>query len=233
MLAERGSKLNLEAEKSGALARDLPRAGVRISEEMSGYISRGSGLDYEAAAEAGQSVGNTILFNLCVESSCIDSLLEDAEYEATVTGYVEAPVLAPSRMHILHGRFRQYRAETGEAASRQMQYRLHVRSCEGMEYTLIAFRRIPGHFVLDAWPDMSTVYLTIMMGAGPNTPLWGSGILRTELEQFAKQLNAIEAINVDSPLQRLETVVRFGRFYAGRMWDQLGGPFSGSTRSDQ
>jgi GMC oxidoreductase/FAD binding domain len=233
MLAERGLKLNCRTENPGAEAGKQTGAGVRLTEEMNGFISSRFGLDYEAAAAAGQADGNSISFSLCVECDCIDTLLEDSNHEARVTGMVVAPVLAKSPLKIVHGRFSMYQVQRNETSFRQMQYRLPIRAEDGAEYTLIAFRHIPGQFVLDVWPDMSTVYVTIMKGAGTDAPLWGSGILRTDLDQFTHQLNSMEAINVDGPLQRLETLVRFGRFYAGRLWDQLGGPFSGSARSDQ
>ncbi len=227
MTAERGWKLNCEADVSGDVAGDRPRAGVRYNERMQGYVAHGRGLDYEAAAAEGQASGGAILFELTIETDCLDSMLSDSEYEARITGAVTAACLAPGVLKVVHGRFRLYQPEGAEAAARQMQYRLHLRAEDGSEFTLTGFRRIPGNFVLDAWPDMSTLYITVMQGAGPNTPLWGSGILRTDLDQFARQLGSIEAINANGALHRLETVVRFGRFFAGPMWEQLGGPFSG------
>src|SRR5205807_2451648 len=74
----------------------------------------------------------------------------------------------------------------------------------------------------DLWSDTTTLYITVRE-AGSGSHVLGRGVLTISPTDFLKQMTTFEVTNARSLLERLQATVRFGRFFAGTLYDTYGG----------
>jgi cholesterol oxidase len=82
---------------------------------------------------------------------------------------------------------------------------------------------------LHVWHDTSTLFITLYDGADASAPVIGRGILHIEPADFAKQMTTLRVNNAANREQELEAMARFGKFFAGILWESYGGLFAGPT----
>ncbi len=197
------------------------RRRLRFTERMAGHCSTGSAADFAQAEEEGKRTGSTCSFVLTIVTEDLDRMIDHEDHEAGLVGTVTVPSLSDEAMTTVEGRFNLF-VEAGEGeGTKKMRYRMGLQSVEGKQY------RFDGHKVIrddpgaELWDDTTTLYATITEGAAESGPVVARGILRIAPEDFAKQATTITARDSDGNTS-LQAAARFGRFFAGTLWDTYG-----------
>lgn len=218
-----------------------PRAlGIQFSETMKGHISTGISAeistqitdDYQAAADRGKADGSSFTFTLTIISDDLDHMLADPMHQARMIGTVNAPALSPDPITVTEGVFNLFVDDPEHVDGRQMRYRMKMSTAEGRHYYFVGFKSIHNDRGLDVWPDTTTLYVTVYEGDNDAGQVVARGILRIPPEDFMTQLTTMRVLNATSTQQRLAATARFGRFFAGALFDVFGGVVRPLTRFD-
>lgn len=196
---------------------------------MRGYLSTEVLDDYKQAAERGERDNSACEFTLTVASADLNRMLEDPNHTATLTGTVTAPALTPRPMAVLRGEFHLFVPDPERVETRLMRYRMLLQGAGDEKFFFDGYKTVPGDGVLSIWHDTSTLYVTVFRGEDSASPVTGKGILHILPEDFMHQLTTIQATNAPNELERLRAEARFGRFFAGVLFDVYGGIFARPT----
>lgn len=229
-LAERGMA-HLAEDRGWTIDYGLPsrppavpprKLGIQFTETMRGHISSDVTDDFEAAAAHGRKTGSDFAFTLTVISDDLEAMLADEAHPARMIGSVTAPALSPTPLTATDGVFNLFVRAPDDPAARRMAYRLRLTSAEGKVYGFEGFKRIRDDFGPDIWADTTTLYITLRDGVADDAPLLARGILKIRPDDFIKQLATLEVRNAAGLKERAEAVARFGRFFAGTLFEVYG-----------
>ena len=231
LLAEdRGWTLSYSLPSAPGKPAPALKTGIQFTETMRGWFSTKVQDDYERAAERGKSDGSPFEFTLTIRSDDMDAMLSDSAHAARLVGTVEAPALSAAPMTATRGVFNLFSDDPEVVNGRRMWYRMLVTSDEGKAYSFEGYKKVKhDRGQLDMWPDTSTLYITVWEGEkAAGTPL-GRGILHIQPADFAQQMRTLKVLNAETMPQRLMAQVRFGKFFAGAVWDVYGGVLAPAT----
>lgn len=226
---DRGWSIDYSLPSKVPPAVPLPELGLQFTETMRGFFSTsvvaGNSLeDYQIAWKQGKAEDSPCEFTLTVLSEDLELLLESASHPSRIVGTVTVPVISPVPLRVTDGQFNLLVMDPGEVNTRRMEYRMKLAAEDGSTYFFNGYKVVRSDKAgLDAWADTTTLYITIHAGADENSPVLGKGRLHIELLDFAKQLTTIQVSNAQSLGQRLDGIARFGRYFAGALWDVYGG----------
>ena len=195
---------------------------------MRGYLSTEIQDDYLRAAEKAQQKNSHCEFTLTVTSSDLDAMLGDPSHTAGLSGTVTAPALSPQAMTVLSGEFHLFVPDPEQVETRLMRYRMSLAGTGGENFLFDGFKVVRDDGVFNIWHDTSTLYITVFRAEVPESPV-AKGILHILPKDFLHQLTTIEATNAPNESERLKAEARFGRFFAGVLFDVYGGIFAKST----
>ncbi len=163
----------------------------------------------------------------------MDALIESPSHEAALLGTVEAPALSGQPLTVNDGVFNLFVEYPEQVGTRHIVYRMKLTSEEGKTYFFKGFKRVaddPGRAdVLEVWRNNATLYVTIFEGDDDSGAVVGSGVMHVQPADLAKQLTTMKVLNATSATQRLEALARFGKYFAGVLWDTYGGVLAGDT----
>jgi cholesterol oxidase len=148
-------------------------------------------------------------------------------------GTVVAPALSPDPITATDGVFNLFVADPDHLDTKLMKYRMTLTTAQGRRYLFTGFKSVHDDRGLDTWADTTTLFVTIQDGDGDDGPVAARGILRIELPDFERQLRTLRVTNATSTAERLEATARFGRYFAGVLYDTYGGVFAGPTLLDR
>ncbi len=203
--------------------------GLRFTETMRGYLSIDIQDDYQRAAEKAKQDNSPCEFTLTVTSSDLDRMLKDPNHTAKLSGTVTAPALSLQPMTVLTGEFHLFVPAPEQVETRLMRYRMLLAGARGEKFLFDGFKVVRNDGVFNIWHDTSTLYITVFRGEQPESPIAGKGILHILPKDFMHQLTTIEATNALNELERINAEARFGRFFAGVLFDVYGGIFARPT----
>ena len=194
--------------------------GIQFTETMRGHVSREEE-DFAQAAAAGRRANNRLDFTLTILFPDLDAMLADPTHEGALVGTVDAAGLSQQPLQVRQGHFRLLESAEGGKA-RRMVYRLPMHASDGSVYFLDGYKHIRSdRHGLDLWADTTTLYITVHAGIDSQGPIIGRGVLRIAPDDFMRQLTTLRTPNATGTA-RLEAVARFGRFFAGELWDVFG-----------
>jgi hypothetical protein len=218
--------------------RDYPahvsaaRTSLSFTEEMTGFASAGES-DPRTGYDRGKQAGDSLKVKLTIAVDDVDRFVTDPRHEASVSGYVEGPVVG-GRRQLERGTFNLLVHET-DPAKKRMLYRLFFAGADGQPRTLSGVKEVADDSGLDAWSDTTTLYTRLFRGAvnaadEPAAPLEAAGIIRIDEAAFLRQLTTFRT---EGPTlgDRLSALNRFGALFMGKLWDVYGrrvmefGPF--------
>jgi cholesterol oxidase len=199
---------------------------------MKGFATAGA-TDPKDGYDRGKQANRPLRVKLTIALDDVDRFITDPRHEATVSGYVESPLVG-GRQQIERGTFNLLVHET-DPSKKRMLYRLFFTGADGQPRTLSGFKEIADDDGLDTWKDTTTLYTRLFAGivdtqgesqASPET----AGIIRIEQADFLRQLTTFRA---EGPTlgDRLSAMSRFGTLFLGKLWDVYGrrvidvGPF--------
>jgi len=199
---------------------------------MRGYFSTEVRDDFDSAAEKGKQNDSRCEFTLAVASDNLNLMLEDPNHSAKLSGTVTAASLDPQPLTVLRGDFHLFVRDPEHVETRLMRYRLLLGSAGGNKFVFDGFKVIHDDGVSNIWHDTSTLYFTVFHGIDSDAPIVGKGILKILPKDFMHQLTTITATNAPNEVVRIQAEGRFGRFFAGVLFDVYGGIFARPTIFD-
>lgn len=237
LLAEdRGWSINYELHHRPVPARPAappPGIGISFTERMAGCLAPvelepSSGrpqLDHRAAHDQGKRAGNNFAFVLTLLTDDLDATLADPAKRMEFDGVVEAPWLSPTPLQVSGGRFALLSDDPERLDTTNMIYEMQLRADDGRCWQFRGVKYVHDDLGPDLWRDTTTllVDLTELGGAQPQV---SRGLLHISVSDFAKQLTTMEVTGSKSKIERLQAMTRFGRFFAGSLFDTYADVFA-------
>jgi cholesterol oxidase len=203
----------------GPPARDPDRTWLSFSEEMSGTCFPGASNGGSAAGA--RLVQEPLAFRLTITADDLERFLDEPEHSARAEGWIDAASIG-GRRQIQRGWFNLF-APTGVPDRRLMWYRLQFDSALGQPRTLIGWKNVWHGALTRIWPDTSTLYFRLLAGhvaaqEDDQARILAAGTLHLHITDFVRELTTIR---VEGP-HCAAGMERFGRFFAGQLWDVYG-----------
>jgi cholesterol oxidase len=202
--------------------------GVRFTESMKGWFSTEVTAEnaYAAGAARGEAQKSSLRFILTLSTPDLPALEADTRHRMQMSGTVEAPALSPAALSVEHGYFELLPDDPERVGTKNMVYDMHLAAKDGKKYHFHGFKVVHDDAGPDVWPDTTTLYTTLRRDDERGAVL-GRGILHITPDDFARQLATIEVTGAANVAERLAAVARFGRFFAGALYETYGGVAAG------
>ncbi len=217
---DRGWNIDYRLPSARQVPAEARAAGIEFTERMSGQWKTATG------------PSSAFEFTLTIASENVERTISDPQHKASMAGTAIAPGLSAKPLAVSDGEFQLFVENQNQVETRNMVYRMVMQSEEGKRYHFEGKKIIRQNSILSIWHDTSTLYITIRDGGSADAPVLGTGELHILPSDFARQLTTMKAINTDDPVKRLEATARFGRFFAGTLYDTYGGVFARATAFD-
>jgi cholesterol oxidase len=203
----------------GTPGRDLDHTWLSFSEEMSGTCFPGASNGGSAAVA--RLLQEPLAFRLTITADDLERFLDEPEHSARAEGWIDAESIG-GRRQIQRGWFNLF-APTGVPDRRLMWYRLQFDSALGQPRTLIGWKNVWHGALTRIWPDTSTLYFRLLAGQvapeqDDQARILAAGTLHLHITDFVRELTTIR---VEGP-HCAAGLQRFGRFFAGQLWDVYG-----------
>ena len=205
---------------AAAAAMTPPRLGLRFTETMRGTFTT------EQNGEAPMS------FTLTIASDDLDAMLQDETHVAAMMGTVTCATLSTHPLSVTGGQFNLFVDDPARVDHRLMVYRMVLHAIEGRDFYFHGVKTITDAPAIDAWAQTTTLAVTVYAGSDEHGPVVGTGTLHIAPLDFLTQLRTIEVTNAPDVASRLEGIAKFGKSFAGVMWDSYGGVFARETIFD-
>jgi cholesterol oxidase len=124
------------------------------------------------------------------------------------------------------GQFNLFIKNPDQPQVRDMVYRAKLETDDGQSFYFHGTKNIEDGSIIHAWPQTTTLYVTVSKSDEDGAPVVGKGILHIAPDDFLKQLQTIEVTNAPSTSARLGGIARFGKFFAGVLFDSYGSVFA-------
>lgn len=199
--------------------------GVRFTETMKGYFSTlVTNGDYELAEQKGKDADSAMQFTLTIETDDVDAMISQPQHAGSITGTVSCAALSAEPLRVDGaGTFNLFVDNVKEVDVKNMVYRMNLVSEEGQHYYFHGFKKVDDSSILQAWPQTTTLYVTVYQGDDDSGPVFGQGILHIKPVDFAKQMTTMKVTGASGVAEQLEYLAKFGAFFAGTLWNAYGG----------
>lgn len=202
------------------------RGGVQFTETMRGFWTPDPAVDFKQGAERGKAKGEIVEFTLTVTVDDLDAIIADPRTPGRMQGTVTAPALSKTPLTVDAGVFRLFTRDPDNVATRRMEYEMDMRAADGQVYHLAGFKVVRNDFGPDMWADTTTLYVTLTRGPGGTGAVLGRGIITIRVDDFAKQMTTVRAVNVTDFAKKGEVVARFGVYFNKIIAEIYGGLFA-------
>jgi cholesterol oxidase len=194
---------------------------VWFTEEMKGFVDFEE-TGYEAAHRAGEAAGRSLMFHLTIRTDDVDAFVADERHQARVGGWIECDALG-GRRPVEGGHFNLFVDQADHPRHKRMYYRLRFADAAGHPLTMVGYKEVRDDPGADVWTDTSTLYARVLAGDVPaeddaRADVVATGVLRILPGDFARQMTTLRV----QPPQRLDALGRFGRLFAGELWEAYG-----------
>jgi cholesterol oxidase len=217
---DRGWTINYDVKAITPPPSPAVTTGLRFTEAMKGFFSTKVTGDFARGAAQGQLDGSSFEFILTVIADDVNDLLNNPSHPGRMVGTVVAPALSPQPLTVSDGQFRLLVTDPTQVDVRLMKYNMNLTSEEGKTFVFDGTKVIRNDGILNIWRDTSTLFITISNAAGA---VQGKGVLEIKIEDFLRQMTTIEITNAKDNEDRLSTLIRFGKFFGGVLFDIYGG----------
>ena len=130
---------------------------------------------------------------------------------------------------VSNGIFNLFVINPDEVETRNMRYRMTLVSEEGRTWYVEGFKVIHERPAWDVWHDTTTLYITLYEGMDASGAALGKGILHIAPVDFARQMATMQVTNATNVTERLDAMSRFGKFFAGTLFETYGEIAAGPT----
>jgi cholesterol oxidase len=182
---------------------------------MSGGLHLGS-TDTAQGAQAGKVAGTIMSLHATISIDDVKAFIADPAHLGALSGSIDFSPLGtglPSKS----GVFNLF-SPTDNPKLKLMVYEMGFQA-DGKDYYLAGQKNVAEDPIYELWRDTTTLYSLLHEGTDKSGPVIGAGILTLGLEQLIEMCLAMHATNASSPVEALEAVSSFGRFFLGQLWD--------------
>lgn len=203
-------------------SQDVTATGLRFAERMTGFYHPGAP-SWQEAWEHGRALGAGMSLLLAVDIPDLDAMLKDEQHRANLSGTVECSALSPDSLTIVDGDFRILTIDPDRVGAYQMLYSMRVRSASGREYLVRGAKHMHNDPGFDVWADTTTLLVDVFDGASASAEPVGRALLRLSPHDLLRLLGSLRVINASTVAETVRARARFGRFFAGTLFDTYGG----------
>ncbi|MFI0445757.1 GMC oxidoreductase [Actinomadura sp. 6N118] len=213
-----GSESGEVAGTRGSAETESDRTSLSFTEEMKGFITFGA--TEPRAGELGEG-RERMSFRLTITAEDVTRFLAEPEHTARAEGWIDAAGCG-GRRPVQRGWFNLFTSADAEDR-RLMKYRLYFTDGQGRPRTLAGEKNVLHGPPTRIWPDTSTLYVRVLEGhvdedGDAGAVIAGAGVLHIQLADFARQLTTFRTSGSGGP----GSLIRFGRFFAGELWEVYG-----------
>lgn len=219
IVEESGKSLNYSFPEVPSHETEIIVPGVQFTETMKGYFSTDEKGDYIKAYEKGESEGSEFEFTLTIQSQDVESFVTSRDRLAAMIGTVNAPALSQVPLTTSYGQFNLFISDPSNPNRKRMNYCMQLASKEGKFYYFEGHKDIHDDKGIDVWKDTTVLFITVFEGTEPTGDIYGKGILKIRPADFIKQLTTMKAINTKNKKEALAAVAKFGKLFAGNVWE--------------
>ncbi len=229
LTAERGWTIDYALPSRPATPRPEATPSIEFTETMRGFWSRGDDEDFARAETAGKAANAAFAFTLTVRGDDAHALIEQPPHVGSMFGTVTAPDLCDEPLTVANGVFNLITDDPGSPTERRMRYRMTMHAPDGRAWYFDGYKRVRPGSVLHAWPDTSTLFITIREGTNGAGAVVGRGILRIKAADFQRQLTTMRVTGAKDAAERLSLLFGFGKLFAGVLYEAYGSVFGQTT----
>jgi cholesterol oxidase len=219
----RGWTINYALDAAPVGPAPGPKLGLRFTETMRGYFSTVEKADFAAAEAQARAAGSEMAFTLTVISEDLEAMLTQERHEASMVGTLSCRALSDRPLTVNAGRFNLFVTDPTRIDTRNMVYRMTLAAEDGRSWFFHGVKIIDDSTPLDAWPQTTTLYVTVSESEREGAPVVGKGILHIAPVDFARQLTTVAVTHAPSRDAELKAIARFGKFFAGVLYESYGG----------
>ncbi len=157
-----------------------------------------------------------------IEISDMAALKHNRGMSHPLAGTVSASALDEHPLTIEAGTFCLFVNDPARVDVDYMEYRLPLVAQDGRRWLLVGRKTIADHCAVHAWHDTTTLAVKLYDGTADTGDPLAEGTMRLDPIDFAHQMRTMEVVGAKNEAQRLETLVDFGRVFAGELFDHYG-----------
>ena len=184
---------------------------------MVGWFATGAH-DPVIGARLGEVRGTALRVRATVQIPDLPTFERDDEHAGSISGTVDFAAIG-NGMRATRGELHLFSPD--DDGGKQMVYGLTFHH-DGESYHLSGRKRLTGFSLARAWWENTAVYATLHRGPEARCPVLAAGILRVDVLALFGVLSTLRGTG-GSAIERLSAPFRFGRFYAGELWDSYVG----------
>lgn len=189
--------------------------GFTFDETMSGGFAMGEA-DPQTGKDRGQLDGSELAMHAKVSIEDLDAFIADPDHLGGLAGSVDftpfgVGIAAPGGVFNLF-------SPTADPTLKLMVYELAFEH-EGKSYYLAGQKKVRDAAPLELWKATTTLYTQLHEGADKQAPVVGAGVLSLGVKQLMALVSTMRVTNAESHRQEAETIMKFGRFFMGDLWD--------------
>ena len=208
--------------------------GLQFTERMTGYIAAavddpGETSDCWKATARVAPESRKMACTVTIVSDDLEAMLRDRRHRARMVGTVTIGDYSPTP--IREGEFRLFEVRADRVETRRMRYRMKLRLADTRtEYFIEGYKEIRNSPPHRAWPDLTTLYVTVSTGGyGQKGRVGFRGVLNLSVGDFLRQLGTIRVRNAHRFVERVDGVIRFVGFFARVVLSTYGRVLAPST----
>lgn len=217
-----------------APTRPVPEArrGLRFTETMKGWFSLNETEDYAEGARKGQAEASPMSFTLTIVSADLDAMVEDPDHRARMFGTLTAPMLSLDPITVRDGTFQLFVEDPDAVDTWNMVYSMTLPMPDGETRYFHGYKLVNDQLPTKTWPQTSTLYVTVHDGDDDSAPVLGKGVLHIPPLDFLKQMTTMRVTGAGSRTEELDGLARFGKLFAGTLFQAYGGVLAPSSVFD-
>lgn len=189
--------------------------GFTFDETMSGGFALDE-TEPEAGSSRGQLEGSELAMHATVTIGDLDGFIADPDHLGDLSGTLDftpfgTGIPAPSGVFNLF-------SPTADPTLKLMVYELAFEH-EGKGYYLAGRKEVRDALPTELWKATTTLYTRLHQGNSKEDPVVGAGIISLGVRELLALVSTMRVTNASNRAQEAETVMKFGRFFMGDLWD--------------
>jgi cholesterol oxidase len=211
------------APKQPSRPRTQERAvGLRFTERMAGNL--------HAADNQGEVPAS---FTATIVAEDLDAFLADKQREARLVGTVSIPPISSEPLTIQSGTWNLFIEDREQVETKRMVYHMHVIAPDGSRLVVSGNKFVHDDKGFDLWRDTTTLHTEVRRGEDGTGELLFKGTLHIDPIDLTRQLRTMTVTGAPNFTTRMKAMARFGRLFAGELFDTFGGPLVRPSLFDQ
>jgi len=189
--------------------------GISFRETMAGFFALDA-TDPDAGAATGKARDTELAMHASINIRDLDSFIADPEHLGDIAGSIDFLPLGTG-MPASHGVFNLF-SPADDPDTKYMIYELGFEH-DGLQYYLAGRKTVRDDPGFDMLSDTTTLHTTMHRGQDNTGEVIGAGVLKLGVAELARLVPTITATNTSSSAESAKTVLKFGKFFLGELWD--------------